>query len=76
MRATVLICDLLYVWAVIVFTRTIQATRSTRTQVRVSYFLLFGIGARELRFKRKESHHSYSPGTSCTAAHRLWAFSI
>ena len=34
MRATVLICDLLYVWAVIMFTRAVQATRSTRTQVR------------------------------------------
>ncbi|KAF9645754.1 ALG6, ALG8 glycosyltransferase, partial [Thelephora ganbajun] len=32
MRTTVLVCDLLYVWAVIMFTRTIQATRSTRTQ--------------------------------------------
>lgn len=34
MRATVLICDLLYVWAVIMFTRAVQVTRSTRTQVR------------------------------------------
>jgi len=34
MRATVLICDLLYVWAVVMFTRMIQAARSTRTQVR------------------------------------------
>ena len=76
MRATVLICDLLYVWAVIMFTRTIQATRSTRTQVRISYFLLFGIRARTLRFKRKESHHAHPPDTPCTAAHRLWTFSI
>jgi len=35
MRTTVLICDLLYVWAVVMFTRMIQATRSTRTQVRL-----------------------------------------
>ena len=45
MRATVLMCDLLYVWAVIMFTRTIQATRSARTQVRASYHDLFGFGA-------------------------------
>ena len=38
MRATVLACDLLYVWAVIMFTRTIQATRSVRTQVRTSRY--------------------------------------
>ena len=37
MRATVLVCDLLYVWAVIMFTRTIRSARSPRTQVRVSY---------------------------------------
>ena len=45
MRTTVLICDLLYIWAVIMFARTIQATRSTRTQVRASYRGLFGFGA-------------------------------
>ncbi|KAF9779622.1 glucosyltransferase [Thelephora terrestris] len=32
MRATVLICDLLYVWAVFTFTRATQPTRSIRTQ--------------------------------------------
>ena len=42
MRATVLICDLLYVWAVVMFTRMIQATRSTRTQVRLPPVSLVG----------------------------------
>jgi len=74
MRATVLICDLLYVWAVIMFTRTIQATRSTRTQVRpLTVSLVWGV---TLRFKRKESHDSYSPDATGAATHRLWAFPI
>ena len=42
MRATVLVCDLLYVWALIMFTRTVQATRSMRTQVRLPIMTLFG----------------------------------
>ena len=42
MRATVLICDLLYVWAVVMFTRMIQSTRSTRTQVRLPSVSLVG----------------------------------
>ena len=29
-----------------------------------------------LRFKRKESHHGYSPGASRTVVDRLWAFPI
>ena len=42
MRATVLVCDLLYVWAVVMFTRMIQATRSTRTRVRLPPISLVG----------------------------------
>ena len=74
MRATVLICDLLYVWAVVMFTRTVQATRSTRTQVRLP--VISSVGSILLRFKRKESHNGYSLDATRAAVNRFWAFPI
>ena len=56
MRATVLICDLLYVWAVIMFTRAVQVTRSTRTQVRplsVSLAVEYDTKVQEKRISRR-----------------------